>query len=113
MSGFVSVHNAANEIEAQRIVDQLKSAGILSYTRDVGSGEYLKIYAGFSVYGKDICVDEEDAAKAKAVIKDITDSYQEDVPDKIPFYKNKVVLVRIYLVLMLFVWLFATIINLF
>lgn len=110
---LVKVYNAKDDLEANIIADILKNSGIPCHIQDVGSGEYLNIYYGFSVYGKDIFVDKSQFDEAKALIDEIntskadddlsTDFYNEpdyDIDDSeetnatIPWYYKKNMLVR-------------------
>ncbi len=47
------------------IHDHLKEHGIESMSKQPGTGEYMSIAMGYSVYGTDIYVKEEQKAKRK------------------------------------------------
>lgn len=99
--GMIVVYNAKDDFEATMLMDVLKAEGIHSYAKDSGVGEYLKIAQGFSVYGKEIYVEEASADLAKSIIMktlqvDETETEEEGV--KIPWYRNKRILARIWLV---------------
>ena len=102
----VKVYNAKDEMEANMLMAVLTSAGIDCYSAEYGAGEWLKITSGFSVYGRDIYVEKKNEALAKSIIHDTLKSNNTDnskVPVhheeamKIPWYKNRVILVRILL----------------
>ena len=98
---LVKVYNAKDGLEANIIADVLKNSEIPCHIQDSGSGEYLNIYYGFSVYGKDIYVDEIHLANAKAIINDFNsdfdDEYKQDDAEtstSIPWYYKKNALIR-------------------
>lgn len=109
-----AIYNASDEFEAQMICNSLSDAGINSYSADSSSGEYLKISSGFSVYGKDIYVNDEDEIRAKNIIHSIIkdngkNNSSEDI--KIPWYRNRKILTRIiiaYMIIMVIVLLILT-----
>lgn len=94
---FVKVYNANDRIDAQRMIDLLKDENINAFSQGSGSGEYLNISQGFSVYGEDIYVDASDVEAAKAIIAENKmqekDSAEEVV--KVPFYQNRTIIARI------------------
>lgn len=92
------IYNVGNSFEEKNIVEGLTENGIHPYVIDSGSGQYMRITAGFSVYGKDIYVEEEDAERAVETINRV--KYEEktsenDNADKVQWYRNKAVLARI------------------
>lgn len=98
---MIMVYNAKDDIEANWLMSILEEEGIQCYSRDSGSGEYMKITCGFSVFGKDIYVEEDCAERAKAIVLKNLQKEEEtsDLEDeiKIPWYKKRVILVRIWL----------------
>ena len=59
MAGKITkVFNAADQIQAEVIHDHLKQNGIESISKQPGTGEYMNIAMGYSVYGTDIYVRE-------------------------------------------------------
>ena len=54
------------------LTEALRREGIPAYAESKGSGDYLNIYMGISVFGEMIYVDESDVARAKKIIKDMT-----------------------------------------
>lgn len=67
----IKIYNAQDRIEAERVLSELKKEGIECYTMDADVGEYMRIVEGFSVFGCDVFVREEDETKAKAVVEDL------------------------------------------
>lgn len=63
------IYTASNEIEAEDLACMLKEHGIVSYTKEEGSGDYLKIVWGISVYGTGIYVEEDDEREARKWIE--------------------------------------------
>ena len=95
-----AIYNARDEVEAQMVCSYLADAGIDSYAADSYSGEYLKVSSGFSVYGKDIYVNDEDESRARKIVESVlgekeSEDLCEDV--KIPWYRNRAILSRIIL----------------
>ncbi len=54
------------------LIEALNEEGIPAYSQTDGSGEYMEIYMGTSLFGEDIYVDESDAARAEEIIKGMT-----------------------------------------
>lgn len=104
-TGPVKVYNANDRIDAQRMIDLLKEENILAFSQGSGSGEYLNISQGFSVYGEDIYVDASDAEAAKAIIaeNEVPEGDSTEKAIKVPFYRNRTAIARIiigYFILM-------------
>lgn len=96
---IVEVYTAKDEIEANMIVSALDSALIKCHTEDVGAGQYMDVYMGFSVYGKKIFVTEDKEEEAKRIISEIIETKENDEEElKVPWYKNKKIIVRIGLI---------------
>ena len=68
----VKVYSCADRLQADMLTEALRREGIPAYAESKGSGDYLNIYMGTSVFGETIYVDENDAARAKEIIKDMT-----------------------------------------
>lgn len=68
----VKVYSCAKRFQADMIIEALKSEGIPAYSQSDGSGEYMEIYMGTSLFGENIYVDENDARKAEEIIRGIT-----------------------------------------
>ena len=75
----VKVYSCAKRFQADMIIEALKSEGIPAYSQSDGSGEYMEIYMGTSLFGENIYVDENDARRAEEIIRGITDS--SAIPD--------------------------------
>ncbi len=67
----VKVYSSAERIEADMLVMALKDNHISAYRQGVGSGGYLDICSGNSVFGEEIFVDEADVQAAKEIIEGI------------------------------------------
>ena len=69
MEGKITkVFNAADQIQTEMIHDHLKQNGIESMSKQPGTGEYMSIAMGYSVYGTDIYVREDQKAKAEVIV---------------------------------------------
>lgn len=71
---MVRIYNAKDLIEANRIVSFLKEEGIPSYVSGSGTGEYLQIAMGHSVFGMDISVMEEHEERARQIVRELLES---------------------------------------
>lgn len=91
------IYNAINDCDEKYIVNILIENGIHPYVVESGSGQYLKIVAGYSLYGKDIYVEEKDIDKAYELIKQMEvenyDLTNEDCKKK--WYENRILAARI------------------
>ena len=67
----VKVYSCAKRFQADMIIEALKSEGIPAYSQSDGSGEYMEIYMGTSLFGENIYVDENDARRAEEIIRGI------------------------------------------
>ena len=68
----VKVYSCAKRFQADMIVEALKNEGIPAYSQSEGSGEYMEIYMGTSLFGENIYVDENDARRAEEIIRGMT-----------------------------------------
>lgn len=98
----VKVYNAADQIETVRILSFLKEEGIPCYSAGADIGEYMEIAQGFSVYGRDIMVDKQNADRAKEIISGLLEETEteEDAETeivRIPRYRSRAVIARIIL----------------
>ncbi|HSH36257.1 DUF2007 domain-containing protein [Schnuerera sp.] len=57
-----------NSVELNFIENLLDENNIPYILKDQGSGGYMRIYSGFSIYGTDIFVEESMFEKAKSII---------------------------------------------
>ena len=115
----VKIYNAGDNFEIDRVVELLKEKDIECYIMESGIGGYLAIQQGFSIYGKDIYVLEENKEKAEEIIKKFKEdnrhnedidynikalndkeskNYIESEDYKVPWYKNRVIVARIILI---------------
>lgn len=92
----IKVYNASDEIDARRILSLFEDNNIKGYSRDSGPGGYMEITRGFSVYGKDIYVDEDDASRALELIN-ISEPEQDD-NGSVSWFYNRRIMARIVLV---------------
>ena len=95
MEGKITkIFNAADQIQAEMIHDHLKQNGIESMSKQQGTGEYMSITMGYSVYGTDIYVREDQKAKAEALINELLydNNYDTSEDEKIilPWWQNYV-----------------------
>ena len=101
MEGKITkVFNAADQIQAEMIHDHLKEHGIESMSKQPGTGEYMSVVMGYSVYGTDIYVREEQKAKAEALINALLYDDGESSDDeeiKLPWWQNKELLLDVFL----------------
>ena len=68
----VKVYSCAKRFQADMLIEALNEEGIPAYSQTDGSGEYMELYMGTSLFGEDIYVDESDAARAEEIIKGMT-----------------------------------------
>lgn len=62
------VYSARDRIEADMIIEMLKSYGINAYKKGVGNSGIMDIYSGNSLNGEDIYVHEKDAQAAEELL---------------------------------------------
>lgn len=118
----VKIYNASDSLEANRIVEILKENDISAYTMESGSGSYLAIQQGFSIYGQDIYVSIDDKEKAQEIVDEFVEELKnqddegiefdegidenddkgkelnkdmEDEDYKVPWFRNRVIVARI------------------
>lgn len=97
----VKVSSAANDIEAQILLNLLANNNIPCFKKNNGAGGYMNVYMGYSVFGEDIYVDKRDYQAATDLLNSLqpdTNSMdlEDDLEDyKIPFYKNPRIIARI------------------
>nr|WP_317283551.1 DUF2007 domain-containing protein [uncultured Sellimonas sp.] len=64
----VCIYTAGDRVEAEMLLEALQKNQIQGYREASGSGGVMDVYAGNSIYGEKIYVDELDAEKAKNII---------------------------------------------
>lgn len=94
----VRLISVENEVHARMIAGVLEGNSIKCWIRDKESGGYMSIYMGFSVFGKDLYVDEADVDRARELVDGIEAEVgaegtekmaeEEDIPAP-PFYRNR------------------------
>jgi len=93
---------ASNEIDAQIISNLLKSNNIPCLIKRKGSGGYMQVYMGYTVFGEEIYVSERDYSTALDLLtvlqpveeqKDITENESNTHTQ---FYMNKRILLIIF-----------------
>lgn len=101
---LVNVYNARDELEANMLTSVLEMEGIPCYSQESGAGEYIKITYGFSIYGRDIYVEDVNKDRAKEIIqreiKDVNAELGVNAEDeidmtKVPWYHNKMYVARV------------------
>lgn len=78
----VKVYSANNKVEADMLMNLLEGNGIQSFKQGPGSGGYMEIKYGFSIYGQDIYVDENDAERAKELIMEFLTPVEEETEEE-------------------------------
>ena len=68
----VKIYSCADRVDADMITETLNDRGIPAYSESKGSGYYMNIYMGASMFGNDIYVNEKDADRAKEIVKALT-----------------------------------------
>lgn len=92
----VKLTSADNNINAELILGVLRNNNIPCYSKEPGSGGYMSIYMGYSIYGKDIYVDKDDYEQAKELLKTFDkvddDSQEPDSPIVSPSAAAKIII---------------------
>lgn len=122
----VKVYTAESRILADMLVEMLGRNQIQAYRQGKGSGGYMDIYAGFSIFGEDIYVDEADAAATEQLIQDMLEELppeqikDEEEPEEAPsspisgrYTKKQMMVCRIILIIFCAIILFSIIQSLF
>lgn len=90
----VPVKFASDQIEAGLVKNLLRDNGIKCFSKCRESGDYMKIYMGYSVYGEDIFVDSADLPKAQELIDFLDTAPEPEDEDyvedngRVPLFKN-------------------------
>ena len=69
IGNFSKLLTVSNQVEAG-MVEELKNEQIACYRRDRELGSFLRVSMGYSVYGEDIFVSNDQLENAKEVLKD-------------------------------------------
>ena len=78
------VYESTLESDVLHVSELLKDNGIYSEIKNQGIGSYLQIYSGVNYLGTFICVKEEDAETAKALIDNLWGEVNEGVSVDLP-----------------------------
>lgn len=78
------VYESTLESDVLHVSELLKDNGIYSEIKNEGIGSYLQIYSGVNYLGTFICVKEEDAETAKALIDNLWGEVNEGVSVDLP-----------------------------
>lgn len=73
----VKIFSCADRVQADMITETLNNRGIPAYSESKGSGDYMNIYMGTSMFGNDVYVNENDADRAKEIIAALTMPLEE------------------------------------
>lgn len=65
---LVPLANLQTPLEAEMLMDVLRQENISVMTKDEGSGGYMKIYMGFSIYGETVYVYDYDYPRAREIM---------------------------------------------
>lgn len=68
----VKIYSCADRVDADMITETLNDRGIPAYSESKGSGDYMNIYMGASMFGNDIYVNEKDENRAKEIVAALT-----------------------------------------
>lgn len=74
----VFLTQSTDERELKMIEKLLQAEKIPFYTKDLESGEYMRIYMGFSVYGKQIYVRAKDYRNCSQMVSRMMGEYGDD-----------------------------------
>lgn len=69
--------SAGSHVEAGMLMSLLAESGIESYEVEKGSGNYMRIYMGYSVFGEDIYVKAEDFEAARELLASLEPKQEE------------------------------------
>ena len=94
----VKIYSCADRVDADMITETLHDRGIPAYSESKGSGDYMNIYMGASMFGNDIYVNEKDADRAKEIVAALTlslegreDAEDADIPARVSDKRIRVV----------------------
>ena len=65
----IRIYTAQNSLQADMILEMLKSNGIPAYKKDLGYAAIMNIYGGYSNGGEEIYVAEENQEKAAEILE--------------------------------------------
>lgn len=101
----VKIYSAPDAISGEMIRNLLHNEGIECYKKELETGNFMNIYMGYSVFGEEIYVNSVDEKAAREILKvlepenqeDGGDLTEEDLYERVPFYKNRRIIVWIFL----------------
>jgi hypothetical protein len=94
MMDAVAVKFASDQTEAGLVMNLLRDNDIKCFSKCRETGDYMKIYMGYSVYGEDIYVDRADYPKALELINFLDaapePAEEEDIEQQehLPLFRN-------------------------
>lgn len=94
---MVKLCNAGDQMQAELLIGVLRENHIPSYSKKLGSGEYMAVSMGFSIYGIDLYVPEKDKEKALGILEEFQVQNVDSEELSIPWYQNKRIAARILL----------------
>jgi hypothetical protein len=77
---IVKITSVSNEVDAGLIMDLLFNNNIPCFKKSVGSGGYMNIFMGYSIFGEEIYVSEKDVNKAQELLNEL--STETDITDE-------------------------------
>ncbi len=95
--------SVTDTVEADLIINTLKNNNIECFKKDKGTGSYMNLYMGYSIYGQEIYVNQEDYEQAKQICEEIflkhcsEEEAVEEEQQKVPAYRNIKIVSRIIL----------------
>lgn len=123
---MIKVCNIQDVMQIQEYMDLLEYYHIPCYAKENGSGEYLKITTGLSLYGTDFYVQDKDQKQAKQAFDIMrqqwdlremqegwSDDEEEEMKVKIPWYKNRRITARMILIVFLLIFVFVGVSGIF
>ena len=76
---LVALVNLQTELEANMLMDILQQEGISVLTKEEGSGGYMKIYMGYSIYGETLYVYDYDYPRAREIMLALQQGSEEAI----------------------------------
>lgn len=99
---IIKLMSTGNKIQAELIVQMLKQNGINCYYKENGAGSYMDITCGFSVFGQEIFINEEDKEKAEELIDIFNEEEQENTGNTYDKKIRKPVLIFLIMIIIMF-----------
>ena len=67
-----------SQLDASMLSSLLEASGIPSFVKDRGSGGYMRVYMGYTVFGQDVYVGQIDYEKAMLIYNDYINTCSEE-----------------------------------